>query len=164
MWKKRAKRLDFGNGIRIIELEGKGISPNLELGVSLIATLIELLEELKDRKLPISKVLPIVEYHFPDLNTSEITLAVAEAGFKARARSGNFVTDYYTFLAEGGKTLPEVKAFINGTGENDSTSDNVKRHLNHYLKIYALVEAAAVTLTAKLAEAKEIDNPERKEG
>lgn len=57
-------------------------------------------------------------------------------------RSG-FASQLYAFVGGSeARTKEDVTAFVNGDGDYADTSDNVKKHLSHYLSIHALVEAA----------------------
>lgn len=51
-----------------------------------------------------------------------------------------FASSYYDFLAENPRcTQEEAEAFINGEGDHPDTTDNIKKHSPHYLKIWNLV-------------------------
>lgn len=67
-----------------------------------------------------------------------------------KAKSGGgagkqgFAGKFYEFLAANPTcTKEEATAFINGEGDHEETSENVKRHLSHYLAIHALVNRIA---------------------
>lgn len=67
---------------------------------------------------------------------------------KAKETSGEgrtgFAAKFYDFLAANPTCSKEqATAFIQGTDGNEETSDNVKKHLSHYLAIHALVNRVA---------------------
>lgn len=52
----------------------------------------------------------------------------------------SFAGKFYDFLAGNpGATKEEATAYINGDGEHEDTSENVKKHLSHYMGIWTLV-------------------------
>lgn len=54
-------------------------------------------------------------------------------------RSG-FIDTYHKFLIDNPNcTKEEATAYINGEGDHPDTSDNVKKHISHYLKSWKLV-------------------------
>lgn len=61
-----------------------------------------------------------------------------------------FAGKFYAFLvANPTCSKEEATAFINGEGDHEETSDNVKRHMSHYLAIHAMVnQIAGVEATA----------------
>lgn len=52
------------------------------------------------------------------------------------SRSG-FASKFYDFLLTN-PSEEEAKAYINGEGDNEDTSDNVKKHMSHYMGIWGL--------------------------
>jgi hypothetical protein len=55
-------------------------------------------------------------------------------------RSG-FTSKLYDFLAANPRcTKEEVTAFVNGDGDHEDTTENVKRHMSLYLGIWSLVQ------------------------
>jgi hypothetical protein len=56
----------------------------------------------------------------------------------------SFAGDYYNHLASNiNITKEEATAYVMGTGDNAATSDNVQKHLSHYLAIWGLVNSIA---------------------
>lgn len=59
------------------------------------------------------------------------------------AKAG-FASKFYDFLlANPTSTVDEAKAYINGEGEHEETSENTKRHAAHYLAIHRLINRVA---------------------
>lgn len=54
-------------------------------------------------------------------------------------RSG-FAAKFYAWLSESVRSAEDVKAYINGEGDHEDTSDNVKKHASHYIAIGAMAE------------------------
>ena len=54
-------------------------------------------------------------------------------------RSG-FATKLYAWLSESVRSAEDVKAYVNGEGDYEDTSDNVKKHASHYIAIGAMAE------------------------
>jgi hypothetical protein len=54
-------------------------------------------------------------------------------------RSG-FASKFYAWLSEASRNADEVKSYINGEGDYEDTSDNVKKHASHYVAIGAMAE------------------------
>lgn len=64
-----------------------------------------------------------------------------------------FASGFYDFLiANPTCTVEEATAFINGEGDHEDTTENVKRHASHYLAIHALVNKVAGVETPVEAE------------
>ena len=62
---------------------------------------------------------------------------------KPKAAGGNrsgFATKFYDWLSQQSRNAEEVKAYINGEGDHEDTSDNVKKHASHYVAIAAMAE------------------------
>lgn len=60
------------------------------------------------------------------------------------AGRSSFASLYYDFLAANpSMSEDEAKAYIQGEGDHDETSDNVKRHESHYLNIWSLANRIA---------------------
>lgn len=73
------------------------------------------------------------------VSPKDIEVLIDEAGLKGE-RSTNFLEGFNNFLVSGERTKEEVTDYINGVGENESTSKNIKAHLSTYLKSYELVK------------------------
>ncbi len=51
-----------------------------------------------------------------------------------------FASKFYDFLAANPKsTKEEALAFVNGEGDHEDTSENVKKHASHYMGVWGLV-------------------------
>jgi regulator of replication initiation timing len=71
----------------------------------------------------------------------------------AQGKAG-FASGFYEYLAANPLcTKEQAAAFINGTDGNAETSDNVKRHLSHYMGIWGLVNRIAVSSAGSNAKA-----------
>jgi hypothetical protein len=68
----------------------------------------------------------------------------AKSKASAGAARPSFASSYYEFLkANPAMTIEEATAFINGEGDLEDTSENVKKHASHYLAIWNLVNQIA---------------------
>jgi len=66
-----------------------------------------------------------------------------EAYTKPKGTGGNrsgFATKFYAWLSEEPRSVGSVKDYINGEGDHEDTSDNVKKHASHYVAIGAMAE------------------------
>ena len=84
----------------------------------------------------------------------EIESLIEDAGIKGE-RSTNFLESFNNFLVSGDRTLEEVTDYINGVGEYEVTSANIKRHIKTYLKSYDLVKRVRARVIADFEEEKE---------
>jgi len=85
---------------------------------------------------------------YNDVSEEDTKELIAGLGLGGRR---TFVDSYYGFLATGHRNRSEAEDYINGLGEYGETSDNVKKHLSHYLKIWEL--SHNVWATKRLDEA-----------
>ena len=73
---------------------------------------------------------------------NELT-AYAKPKGEVGSRPG-FVNDFYNWLvANPTSTKEEASAYVMGAGDHKDTSDNVKRHISHYLGVWSLVNRVA---------------------
>lgn len=71
-----------------------------------------------------------------DFSAKDITEAFKSLGGAKKAKG--FAAEYYEWLAANPRTSEEATQYIKGAGEFGETSDNVKKHLSHYLNIQSL--------------------------
>jgi hypothetical protein len=67
--------------------------------------------------------------------------ATIKEAFKAlsvKPKAATFASEFYTFLGSNPRTKEEAEEYIMGGGMYGETSANVKKHLSHYMNIWAL--------------------------
>ena len=108
----------------------KMITTKVELS-SLVKTMIEAEEAVKDIRAA-ARFLSSGRPKGP-FTDAEVTTALKAHGYERR-RSGDFVKDFNSFLAEAPRSEAESDAYINGDESKGyaTTSENVKRKINHY--------------------------------
>ncbi len=92
------------------------------------------IEELRNSGLNDKKVRAYLVLE--DFSAKDITEAFKSLGGAKKAKG--FAAEYYEWLAANPRTTEEATQYIKGTGEFGETSDNVKKHLSHYLNIHSL--------------------------
>lgn len=100
-----------------------GLSTKIEEGVKIL---------VRDGA-PIKKIRAYLTME--DVTEKRITKIVKTLGGGKKA---GFADGYYAWLSAEKRTMDEASAYILGEGENEPTSDNVKKHLSHYLNIAKL--------------------------
>ena len=94
---------------------------------------------------------------------SKATIKEALKSLNIGSKARTFASDYYEYLSTEVRTQSEASAYILGTGEYGETSQNVKKHLSHYLNIWELTVAIWNTKgETKEEEETEADSPEVK--
>ena len=69
----------------------------------------------------------------------EVNETLKEIGI-GKGKRVSFASEYYDWLAEAIRSRDEAEAYIMGEGEYGETSENVQKHLSHYLNIWELSE------------------------
>lgn len=88
---------------------------------------------------PIVKKFKLIA-QFNDYKPKEIKAFLEEMGVPTVAKKG-FAAEFYGFLSAELRSKDEATAYVMGTGDCDETSDNVQKHLTHYIGIWELTKA-----------------------
>lgn len=91
----------------------------------------------------------------------EIEKLIDAAGIKGE-RSTNFREGYHNFLVGSNPSKEDAIRYVNGEGEFEITSKNVKKHLSVYLKEFALAEAVREKVLADIESLVEVKPEEKK--
>ena len=102
-----------------------------------IETIIARIEELRNSGYADAKVKAYLT--LDDYSATDIATAFKQIGGAKKPKG--FASEYYDWLGAESRTEAEATAYIKGDGEYGDTTNNVKKHLSHYLNIQALTVA-----------------------
>ena len=101
--------------------------------MSNLTTLVSIITTKLDEGYEPKQIKGYLNFNHPQLTDKEIKEAFDSLGLSGNKKQ--FADIYYDWLSVAPRTEFEMNEYIMGLGEYGETSNNVQKHLSHYLKI-----------------------------